>query len=101
MHVSSEISRDAVLRTIITIMAPEVAYVDPFADDALFKYAPKSSVRAAYPLSPKSIVPNHIVRPNYARESVSATFWFWWEVRSPSEGGMRGPQNALLIYLFL
>lgn len=63
-----------------TTEAQTLAPFDPFASQPGFQYAPGSTVRPAYPLSPKSYVPPSIVRPNYARESVSGTFWAWWEV---------------------
>ena len=37
--------------------------------------APAEVVVPAYPLAPKSVVPAHIQKPNYARESVSIFTW--------------------------
>ncbi|PWN38723.1 methionine aminopeptidase [Ceraceosorus guamensis] len=42
---------------------------DPFLSSRGFSYEPSSSVRAHYPLSTKSIVPDHIEKPNYAKEN--------------------------------
>lgn len=75
-------------------MSPTAAPFDPFADHPTFRYPIGSTVRPAYPLSSKSKVPESIVRPNYARESVSAIFWAYWEVRRRVHdrlgGGTRG-----------
>ena len=54
------------------------AIFDPFAKVKGFQYA--GSIRAAYPLSPKSKVPPTIRRPNYAREGVRNWLAFWWQV---------------------
>ncbi|UZJ51335.1 hypothetical protein CBS101457_000655 [Exobasidium rhododendri] len=51
-------------------MSPTATPYDPFADHPSFKYPSGSTVRPAYPLSPKSVIPSGIVRPNYARESL-------------------------------
>ncbi|CEH14692.1 methionyl aminopeptidase [Ceraceosorus bombacis] len=42
---------------------------DPFLSSRGFSYEPSSSVRAHYPLSTKSVVPDHIEKPNYAKEN--------------------------------
>lgn len=62
-------------------MTPSVTAFDPFASHAGFNYPEPSTVRAAYPLSKKSKVPDSIVRPNYARESVRDSIAYWWQVR--------------------
>lgn len=62
-------------------MSPTATAFDPFADHPTFKYASGSTVRPAYPLSPKPAIPDNIVKPNYARESVRDSIMFWWEVR--------------------
>lgn len=64
-------------------MTPTATPFDPFASHATFKYPEPSTVKAAYPLSKKSKVPDSIVRPNYARESVRDTLAYWWQVRLP------------------
>ena len=63
-------------------MSPSAVSFDPFADHPTFKYPLGSTVRPCYPLSPKSVIPDSIVKPNYARESVRDWFWVWWEVRT-------------------
>lgn len=76
---------------------------DPFPD---FKYSGK--LRPAYPLSPKSKVPDHIMKPNYAREEVSswrtlltlAGLWLrykmWVEVRPLSRPAGELPESYRL-----
>lgn len=44
------------------------AAYDPFENVRGFKYS--GDLRAVYPLSPKSVLPQHIRRPNYGREAV-------------------------------
>lgn len=61
-------------------MASTTTTIDPFANAPGFQYPLGATVRACYPLAPKSKVPDSIFRPNYARESVSGTFWAYWEV---------------------
>lgn len=61
-------------------MTATTAPFDPFENTPGFQYPIGATVRAHYPLSPKSKVPDSIFRPNYARESVSGTFWAYWEV---------------------
>lgn len=53
-----------------------VTVFDPYP-----KFAYTGSLRPFYPLSKNKKVPDHIVRPNYAREEVRYWFWsYWWDV---------------------
>lgn len=53
----------------VSFMVDKPELYDPFQKVRGFKYT--GSLRAVYPLSPKTKIPAHIRRPNYGREAVS------------------------------
>jgi len=56
-------------RQSVSFMVDKSELYDPFQKVRGFKYT--GSLRAVYPLSPKTKIPAHIRRPNYGREAVS------------------------------
>ena len=69
---------------------------DPFPD---FKYT--GPLRPAYPLAPKSVVPAHIQKPNYARESVSIFTWQGLKERWETSVEVRPFMTSAVFHLIL